>query len=76
MSIDAVSSVHSDQARAASASLRVAVALEHDRHGSDASPIDVERGHAEVQAARASLAQADAAVRADQAVSASGGVMV
>lgn len=76
MSLDAVSSGHSDQARAASAALRVAVAVEHDRHGPDASPIEIQRGHAEVQGARAALAQADAAVRADQAVPASGGVVV
>jgi hypothetical protein len=76
MSIDAVSSVHSDQARAVSAALRVAVALEHDRHGSHASPAEIERGHAAVQAARVALAQADAAVKADQAVSATGGVVV
>lgn len=76
MSIDAVSSVHSDQARAASAALRVGVALEHDRHGADASPIEIERSHADVQAARAALAQADAAVKAGQAASAAGSVVV
>ena len=68
MSIDAIASVHSSQAAADAAALRLAVALEHDSPGPNASPSEIERGHAEVAAARVDLARADAAIRADEAV--------
>jgi hypothetical protein len=65
MSTDAIASV---QAAADAAALRLSVALAHDRPGPHASPADIERGHAEVAAARADLARADAAVQAAEAV--------
>ena len=67
MSIDAVATVHADQAHVDAASQRLAVALSEDKTNPDASPADAERGHAAVAAARVALAQAEAAVNADQA---------
>lgn len=76
MSIEAISAVSGDQARADAAALSLAVARGQDVLGPDASPGEVEHAHAAVASAEAVLAQADAAVRADQAQAVSGGEAV
>lgn len=66
MSVEAIASLGADQARADTASLRLAEAIAAEVASPAARPGSVENSHAVVAAARVDLAQADAAIQADE----------